>query len=523
MGLHPAEVNDGYKIRLPYIVHPISDRLCPIPLMDESSRLLVDPSPPLGRETQPQLNWNNPAGREVQISRDEDGAANDTRNVARRWFWLGLAPISLALLMTGRVILFPSNRQREDASDPMRMDAQKVSTDLFQDTPSKQAFKNASRDKEELSFGQLAQVMVPKAYQKMLLSIHTVLTPRVRPEHVQRTRKLMLTTRDLLDCFSPVYPNNTATISIPDNPDETSTTKCTTATTVASSGIENDKWSSLRRQLDQGYTLVGKFLDLNHAHIPYRSSDLKVARDSVLTWKQRFDAYVQDESNNNSQTILLYLQNPIDNNNNDHNSDDATTAGFAHDNTSRLFWKEPSEHDNVLSFQKQHPFQLPNGGSSGTTALRALVRKQLDLAIAYFVKMNQHQTIFGEENITADVVQEDYHNFRKGLRTLINEYNLFTVARDIQIFGGNNNDSNPAAVATAVTLMETARTLLGDMNDRWTAHQYQTLQHGSKRQRQHLKIVTQHIERQWQAYRLWSSAEKVNMLGTLQYLRDDDN
>ena len=63
------------------------------------------------------------------------------------------------------------------------------------------------------------------------------------PDDVHSARKHTLTLRDLLDIYSPVFPN--------------------------SSKAGDDLWGQLRGFMDIGYTLLGDFQDLAHSGVNY--------------------------------------------------------------------------------------------------------------------------------------------------------------------------------------------------------------------------------------------------------------
>ena len=63
------------------------------------------------------------------------------------------------------------------------------------------------------------------------------------PDDIHGARKATLTLRDLLDVFSPVFPNTSKT--------------------------GDDLWGELRTFMDDGYTLLGDFQDLAHSGVNY--------------------------------------------------------------------------------------------------------------------------------------------------------------------------------------------------------------------------------------------------------------
>ena len=65
---------------------------------------------------------------------------------------------------------------------------------------------------ETTSFCNLARYMLPAWYQETISNL-PVFVPDVQPGDVYKTRKILLKTRDLVDVFSPVYPNTTTSIN----------------------------------------------------------------------------------------------------------------------------------------------------------------------------------------------------------------------------------------------------------------------------------------------------------------------
>lgn len=141
------------------------------------------------------------------------------------------------------------------------------------------------------TFCELAQSMLPIWYLETVSEM-PIFTSTVMPGDVYTTRKIMLKTRDLMDVFSPVYPNKTGSM---------------------------DMWKSIRNQLDQGYMIVGEFQDLQNAHVRYSKQQLEDYRVRVLDWKRDFDEFQQ------THDVPTFLAAP-------------TLESFYHQE-SRLFWQ----------------------------------------------------------------------------------------------------------------------------------------------------------------------------------------
>ena len=145
------------------------------------------------------------------------------------------------------------------------------------------------------TFSELAPPML-LAWYAIMLSQLPIFTPTVMPGDVYTTRKIMLKTCDLVDVFSPVYPNTTGDME------------------------DQDMWLAIRNQLDQGYTVVGIFQDLHNAHVRYSQEELDELRNMVLDWKSDFEEFRQ------MHDVPAFLAAP-------------RLDSFYH-KESRLFWKK---------------------------------------------------------------------------------------------------------------------------------------------------------------------------------------
>jgi exopolyphosphatase len=298
------------------------------------------------------------------------------------------------------------------------------------------------------SFSGLAAFMLPAFYADMLPRL-SMFTETVMPGAVFETRKSMLKTRDLLDVFSLVYPNATTS-----NND-----------TV---GLENeDLWGSLRFFLDQGYTLVGEYLDLNHSHVKYSKEQLEQSRNHVLDWHTRFRVFNQDHD------VHAFLTAPT------------TNDCFHHEKESRLFWKHIPVHSR------------PHGGDPATTSLQYLASEQLGVSLKYWKRVYPYTTI---DSIT----HEEYHNLRKMLRSLVDEFHLF----------GSTMFPTLPKTHSAVKTLTTARGLLGAMNDDWTAFMFY-LKHDEYRGSQ--TELASRVNEAWRDFKIW--ADSSGFESSIRYLK----
>ena len=117
--------------------------------------------------------------------------------------------------------------------------------------------QNLTNDK---TFGELSKIMLPPWLEASLMSLKD-LPADVDPSEVKNTRDTLLTTRDLLDVFSPVYGNKAL-------------------------------FGKLRDQFKIGYETVGYFQDLDHSGVEHSENLWEQRRTDVLNWKKNFVAFV---------------------------------------------------------------------------------------------------------------------------------------------------------------------------------------------------------------------------------------
>jgi len=213
------------------------------------------------------------------------------------------------------------------------------------------------------TFQGLAQSMVPSWYNETV-SHMPIFTLTVQPDDVYKTRKILLKTRDLLDVFSPVYPN----------------------TTIAATEDNTNMWRLIRHYLNQGYMIVGEFQDLHNAHVMYSQEQMEELRDEVLEWKREFDQFRETHHD-----AVEFLESP-------------TTNSYQH-KESRLFW--------------QNAETLPSGRDSATDSLGAIGTIQLNQVLEYLWLVYPYASVLDED------AHQHYHNLRKELRSVVDEFELF--------------------------------------------------------------------------------------------------
>lgn len=290
------------------------------------------------------------------------------------------------------------------------------------------------------AFCELAQSMLPIWYLKALSEM-PIFTSTVMPGDVYTTRKIMLKTRDLMDVFSPVYPNKTGSM---------------------------DMWKSIRNQLDQGYMIVGEFQDLHNAHVRYSQQQLEDYRVRVLDWKRDFDEFQQ------THDVPTFLAAP-------------TLESFYHQE-SRLFW------------QTLHT--RAKGADPATPCLQLLGSKQLERALTYLRRAYPYTSVLNES------VHKQFHNLRKELRSLVDEFELFG-----SVMIPTTHETN-----SAIEMLTRARKWLGDINDDWTAHGVYVDNNEYPMEQERL---AKRIDDSWASLKLW--VDESNFEGAMQCLAQSMN
>jgi len=296
--------------------------------------------------------------------------------------------------------------------------------------------------KSSTTFAELASAMLP-AWYNLSVSRLPIFTELVKPGGVYKTRKILLKTRDLLDVFSPVYPNST----------------------TSNNGDVLDQWQAIRDVFNVGYMAVGEFQDLHNAHVLYSEEQLEHYKKPVLEWKRDFELLQQ------TFDVPAFLANAP-----------TVEGGYRH-HESRLFWQ-------MLGLRAR-------GGDPATPWLQYLGRGQLKRALKYLSRVTPFQSVLDEEH------HKEYHNLRKELRSVNDEYDLFQWVM-FPIKSGT-----PSVMGD----IETARKLLGDMNDDWTAYEIyvQNDEYPYEQER-----LAERINEEWPNFKRW--CVETNFSKNLKYL-----
>lgn len=286
------------------------------------------------------------------------------------------------------------------------------------------------------SFSQLAVNEIGPEWPKLqpaLAVINATLLPNNTGLH--DTRKTVLLIRNLLDVFAPTYPNSTH---------QHKHTHSKHATHAQTKHI--DLWALLRKDLDDGYTLLGNFQDLAHSNVSFTKHDVEVRRDACLKWIERF---LQNNGTYDYQAFVLESQTE-------------TAFWYEHRDESGFFWKHLDPPLNV----------------TGMADIQALVQHQLMSVLSNTVSVLELDKIFAVE------AHDTFHAYRKQLRAINDEAKVFEDSNPI--FANNSNST------AALTLFSTLYDEFGDLNDEWTAWDFYNKKHEQNKTVDKAAIVTAH-------------------------------
>jgi exopolyphosphatase len=122
----------------------------------------------------------------------------------------------------------------------------------------------------------------------------------------------------------------------------------------------------------------------------------------------------------------------------------------------------------------------------------------MDLSLAYLKRAYSYASL-------TIPFHEDYHNLRKTLRSFIDEWHLFGET----MLPGNTSTTN-----SVIQTLTTARGLLGDMNDDWTAYRFY-LERNEYHKLQ--KKLGHRISAAWADFKVWANASDFE--GSIGYLK----
>lgn len=419
------------------------------------------------------------------------------------------------------------------------------------------AAKNGGNDPvsfpHDITFAQIAALLVPAYFKASLDSCvstivpaptnedRTVTSTSVLPGEVWVLRKTILKTRDLFDVFSPVYPKHTKNHHISKEDEEGDMKKV------------SELWRALRTFLANGYRLIGAFQDLDHAQIMYTPEQLLDFQQQVWAWNTGFLTFVEE----NMEHIFQFLSFPCGKEVNK-----KTKHGhcrYAHHHVSHLFWGTTPEKDMPFGSVDKAKHVLAKLGNIQLKRAETYLIESLTYEYVLnstqatvppyqfskrrlFDELLEGETIH-DENDESETdkseedrgvfvnVQEIYHNVRKELRSFLDELAIFgdLLLPDTYVIPEILRDSNSVAktaahsydpvvkirIDQAVKVLETTRTVLGDLNDEYAAHAY--YQEYDMYPDEQLKLQIS-VEAKWKHFRKWQ--EDNDLVGKMRFLRD---
>lgn len=320
------------------------------------------------------------------------------------------------------------------------------------------------------TFADMARILLPSWYQATRLALEEDVTDddvgddssgspsnhTMNPATIQNARKVLLKTRDLLDVCSPVFPTN-------------------------------GMWKRVRSYFRDGYQVLGEYQDLDHAHVAYSPELWKDRRQAVLDWKAGFERFARRNDN-----LLPFFFHGVDPN-----------GCYSHDE-SHLFWGELEDSDYGYKHTGRGDStparSLPCGTDLATDSLQQLGTVQLTKALTYWKQVSAYESVLSVEH------RENFHNLRKELRSFIDEYDLV---------GSVMFPADMSRVKRYMKTLKTARGLLGQINDDWTAYDIYVTRNEHKKEQ---TILAVQIDDEWHAFLVW--AQKKDLEGTIQGVMD---
>jgi len=253
----------------------------------------------------------------------------------------------------------------------------------------------------------------------------------IAPDNVYNVREVFLITRDMLDVFSPVFPD-------------------TPIGKRTFSKKDRSLWKKLRTEYKIGYEKMGELHDL--LKVTYSQKLLNERVNAVLDWKSDFVAFQK------AHRIRRFLYGG--------KGIDATLGGKHYHEASHLFWSDASYED------------LPSGNDGGIASLHKIGSVQLQNSLNYLSTIESYETALPEEH------EINFHNLRKQLRIFVDEYKLFggflvpppastTTTNGTVASEGSANDTDDDKIderfPPGINLLHEAELKLGAVNDLWTA------------------------------------------------------
>jgi len=227
-----------------------------------------------------------------------------------------------------------------------------------------------------------------------------------QPDDVKNFRMNLLYAREAIDIFAYAYPRQNANeagskiSSLASKGSDTRTwhnkrslmSLTDTTTTSAQNIVEHDDDLLLviRRDLDEGYEVLGNFQDLAHSQVHYEPSDVELLRSKCLVWQERF---VQDME---ARSYLTFLHGPSKN----------QLHGRPLEDISKLFW----------GFKGAHPHLHLSGYANMALLLSSLAEEAGGDALTQLLQLPQ---------VYEEPQHSQFHLYRKLIRSLLAVVHFF--------------------------------------------------------------------------------------------------
>ena len=313
------------------------------------------------------------------------------------------------------------------------------------------------------TFAELAKMMLLPWYEASMVALLEddvwSSDDGVLPDNIRPIRKVLLITRDMLDVFSPIFP---------DTPDLANLNK------KSKKKKKKDKdlslWKELRTMYRHGYQLAGELHDLKG--LTYSSELLEKRVDAFTDWREEFLSFCKVHE---IRRYLYQDYNAVDlGNGNTASVGGIDPNGCYYHDASHLFWSDYTREN------------LPCGNAPGPRSLRELVSVQLEHSLGYLDIIEGYKTVMPRDH------EINFHNLRKELRMIVDEYHLFGKvllpdekfedehsdkdddAKNYDDDGANEQDedniSYSKTMKSLIHFLDATQEKLGDINDHWTAH-----------------------------------------------------
>jgi hypothetical protein len=272
-----------------------------------------------------------------------------------------------------------------------------------------------------------------------MLHILPTLTEQSLPAGVRALRHNISDVRNILDIFVFAFPNSTGSHG-------------------------SDVWPKLRRDLDDGYTLIGDFQDLDHSGVVYTRHDLELRLSKCLKWKTGFEADIQrldyaDFVKRARNDLMFFRPDRM---------------------YSKDFWEYVGD--------------VPHMELSGLQNMALLERGIIGQLVEHYQHVVSLTDIWDTENHIL------FHDFRKLFRSANTVSGFFP-----GVFDPKGSDCD---VARGVADFAAAYDKFGDLNDEVTAYQFY-MQHRKVKAAEEKKVL---IKTHWAALKAWMQSEDMPQL-----------